>query len=220
MSQKIRVAIIDDHTMFRDGIAEMVGTFEDVEVVAQGASSAEAIEIARTLSPDVILMDLDMPAADGAPFGGVAATEQIRELDPAIAIVVVTMHEDPALVRRLLHVGARGFMSKTAGRTELHAAITAARGVGGSVTVTLSGPAAGALSNPAAADAAALTTRELHVLTMLAATGLSNQALAVELHLSPSTVKRHLATIYDKLGVNSRIQAVRKARVLGLIADI
>lgn len=220
MARTIRVAVVDDHAMFREGVVEMIGTLEDVEVVVQGASSADAVEIARAGNADVILLDLDMPSGDGLTLGGVSAAEAIRELDPAIGIVIVTMHEDPILVRRLLQIGVRGFLSKTAGRSELHAALKSATHRGaGLVTVTLTDAAATVLSNHAQASQALLTKRELDVLNLLAGTGHSNQELAAELHVAPATVKRHLATIYDKLEVNSRIQAVRKATMLGLISD-
>ena len=220
MGRTIRVAVVDDHAMFREGVVEMIGTLDDIEVVIQGASSADAVEIARTGNADVILLDLDMPSGDGLALGGVSAAEAIRERDPAIGIVIVTMHEDPVLVRRLLEIGVRGFLSKTAGRSELHAAVkSAAHGGAGSVTVTLTGAAATALSNPARARHALLTKRELDVLSLLAVTGHSNQELAAKLHVAPATIKRHLATVYAKLEVSSRIQAVRKAKMLGLISD-
>jgi DNA-binding NarL/FixJ family response regulator len=219
MNTITRVAVIDDHQIFREGLIELLRTFDDISLVAEGASSADAIRIARTISPDVILLDLDMPGSAAPSMAGLEAVDAITVQHPEIKIVILTMHDDPGVVRRLIQSGISSYLTKSSGRKEVHAAICAAMRGGDSLLVNVSRATANSLSHASPAQPMVLTARELEVLGRLAATGGSNQHIAAELHISEATVKRHLATVYDKLGIHTRIQAVRRARLLGLLDE-
>lgn len=217
MTGQIHVAVVDDHQLFRAGLIELLQTFSDLKVVAQGQSGAEAVDIARSHAPDVMLLDLDMPDTGSAGLTSFATAEAVRSASPSTRIVVLTMHDEAALVRSLVRAGASGYLIKSASRDELYAAITAAVRDDNSVLVSVSRSTANALSAATAAVAGPLTARELEVLRALAADGGTNRTIADELHIAEATVKRHLATIYDKLGAHTRVQAIRKARLHGFI---
>jgi DNA-binding NarL/FixJ family response regulator len=181
---KIRVLLADDHAMFRQGIKEMLTTDEEIEVVGEAENGQEAVAIARELRPDVVLLDVEMPV-----MGAKQAMEIMLENSPPPRVVIVTMHDDPRLVRELIGLGAVAYLVKSATIEELHAPPKAFR-------------------KPAEGDG--LSERELEVLLMVAR-GMSNHQIAVSLHLSEATIKRHLANIYPRIGVSSRGEAVRKA---------
>ena len=196
MKASIRVAVVDDHQLFRDGVVEILATLPEVEVVAQGGSSADAVRIAADVRPDVILLDLDV--------------------SPSTCIIILTMHDEAHLVRELLLAGAGGYLLKSAGRDELLSAVKAAANNADSGTVNLSRGAALALSSQTPRHTSLLTERELEVLQLVAGGG-SNRDIARDLHVAEATVKRHLATIVTKLDATSRISAVNAARRLGLM---
>lgn len=219
MSTKIRVAVIDDHRIFREGLIEILRTLDGVEVVASGASGADAVEIVRTAEPDVLVLDLDMPDPIVDELAGLRAVEAIRAHDPAPQILVLTMHDDPKAVLGALEAGVHGFLVKSAGRLELQAAITSAVRNPDTVLFSIPRTTARILMRPSAlgTQEAALTERELEVLKRLAANGESNRVIAEDLHIAEATVKRHLFAVYEKLGVRTRTQAVREAQIRGLI---
>ena len=201
---QIRVLLADDHTMFRQGIKEMLSTDDEIEVVGESENGREAVALAEKLRPDVVLLDVEMPV-----MGAREAMERMVRISPPPKVVIVTMYDDPRLVRELIGLGAVAYLVKSATMEELHAAVhTAANSpVGPDKDVVIIAPPK-AFANPAEADG--LSERELEVLLMVAR-GMSNNQIAISLHLSEATVKRHLANIYPRIGVTSRGEAVRKA---------
>jgi DNA-binding NarL/FixJ family response regulator len=196
---KIRVLLADDHAMFRQGIREMISTDEKIEVVGEAENGREAVALAERLEPDVVLLDVEMPV-----MGAKRVMEAMLQNSPSPRVVIVTMHDDPRLVRELIGLGASAYLVKSATIEELHTAVhTAASSPAGNVIIPPR-----TLRNPAEADG--LSSRELEVLLMVAR-GMSNQQIAISLHLSEATVKRHLANVYPKIGVSSRGEAVRMA---------
>jgi DNA-binding NarL/FixJ family response regulator len=201
---KIRVLLADDHAMFRQGIKEMLSTDEKIEVVGEAENGREAVALAEKLGPDVVLLDVEMPV-----MGAKQAMEIMLENSPPPRVVIVTMYDDPRLVRELIGLGAVAYLVKSATMEELHTAVhTAANSnFGPEKDVIIVAPPR-AFKNPAEADG--LSERELEVLLMVAR-GMSNHQIAVSLHLSEATIKRHLANIYPRIGVSSRGEAVSKA---------
>ena len=201
---KIRVLLADDHAMFRQGIKEMLSTDGKIEVVGEAENGREAAALAEKLTPDVVLLDVEMPV-----MGAKQAMERMLENSPLPRVVIVTMYDDPRLVRELIGLGAVAYLVKSATMKELHTAVhTAANSpLGPEKDVVIVAPPK-AFRNPAEADG--LSERELEVLLMVAR-GMSNQQIAISLHLSEATVKRHLANIYPRIGVSSRGEAVSKA---------
>ncbi len=196
---KTRVLLADDHAMFRQGVREMLSTDDGIEVVGEAANGREALALALNLEPDVVLLDVEMPV-----MGAREAMERILRISPVPRVIIVTMHDDPMLVRELIGLGASAYLVKSATMEELHAAVhSAASGPAGNVVIPPE-----TLRNPTEVDG--LSGRELDVL-LLVARGMSNHQIAVSLHLSEATVKRHLANIYPKMGVSSRGEAVRLA---------
>ncbi len=201
---RIRVLLADDHAMFRQGIKEMLSTDEEIEVVGEAENGREAVALAEKLRPDVVLLDVAMPV-----MGAKQAMVRMLENWPPPRVVIVTMYDDPRLVRELIGLGAVAYLVKSATMEELRAAVhTAANNpVGPDKDVVIVAPPT-AFKN--SAEAAGLSERELEVLLMVAR-GMSNHQIAISLHLSEATVKRHLANIYPRIGVSSRGEAVRKA---------
>jgi DNA-binding NarL/FixJ family response regulator len=203
-SGPIRVLLADDHTMFREGLASILASYDGMEIVAEVPNDAEALRLAGELSPDVVIMQVQMPFE--------RAKQTLREMrsfpDPP-KVVIVTMFESPRYLRGLTGVGASAYLLKTSSAEHLVAAIRAAvldplseNAVVGMPREMLEGTEEGFES--------VLSARELEIL-LLAARGLSNHQIASSLHLSEGTVKRHLANIYPKMGVSSRGEAARQA---------
>ena len=201
---RIRVLLADDHAMFRQGIKEMLSTDEEIEVVGEAENGREAVALARELGPDVVILDVEMPV-----MGAKQTMERMLENSPLPRVVIVTMYDDPRLVRELIGLGAVAYLVKSATIEELHTAVhTAANSpVGPEEDVVIVAPPK-AFEDPVKSDG--LSERELEVLLMVAR-GMSNHQIAISLHLSEATIKRHLANIYPRIGVSSRGEAVRKA---------
>ena len=215
----IRVLVADDQAIVRDGLVTLLGLLDDLEIVGEAADGEEAVRLALATRPDVVLMDLRMPVLDGA-----AATARILEQLPDTAVVVLTTFADDASIAGALRAGARGYLTKDAGRTELAAAVRAAasgqatfaREVGERLARGFTGPA----SAPDAAGAPsadvlrerfpALTAREAEVLALIAE-GRSNAEIAASLYLGVSTVKSHINALFAKLGVRDRAQVIALA---------
>jgi DNA-binding NarL/FixJ family response regulator len=199
----IRVLLADDHPVVREGLRGFLELQEGVEVVAEAADGAAAVEQARAQRPDVALVDLVMPVLDG--LGAIAG---IREASPATRVVVLTSFAEDERVVAALHAGAAGYLLKDAHPKELVQAIRAAHAgqapLAPAVTAAVVAEARHAPPPPSAS--AALTERELEVLRLLAR-GLSNKLIARELVVSEKTVKTHVSSILAKLGVRDRTQA-------------
>lgn len=212
----ISVLIADDHAMVRSGLSMILGSAPDIEVVGEAADGAEAIEAARRLRPDVILMDLDMPRVDG-----LAATARISALDLPCRILILTTFEADKYVHQALQAGAGGFLLKDADPPELIRAVrVSAAGealFAPSIIAKLAQRfAQGPLSDGRPAALASLTARELEVFTLLAR-GFGNDDAAARLHISAATIKTHITRIFAKLGLRDRAQAVVLGYESGLI---
>jgi len=215
--EPIQVLLADDHTLFRKGISNLLEQMQGFVVVGEAASGEEAVNQARELVPDVILMDIKMPV-----LNGIEATGQILQENPHIGVVLVTIFDDYESVFSGMRAGARGYVLKEAEPEELRRAIEAAhRG-----EVILCPIIAKKVMEYFGRDPRRqqtglpyqeLTGRELQVL-QLAADGLSNREIAGKLIISEKTVKNHIANIFSKLQVNDRTQAILYALRKGLVS--
>lgn len=204
----VRLLIVDDHPVVRDGIAGMLEGDPHFEVVGQAINGHEGVERAAALRPDVVLMDLRMPVMDG-----VAAITAINERGLDARVLVLTTYDSDRDVLPALEAGATGYLLKDAPRTELVAAVAAAaRGE----SVLAPPVAARLLSSMRQPDRDALSPRELEVLRLVAR-GASNRDAAAHLFISEATVKSHLIHAYAKLGVKDRAAAVATAYDRGLL---
>lgn len=212
MNTPIRILLVDDHQLFTEGLTELLSFHDDLTVVGASSSGERALADVATLHPDVVLMDLQMPGLDG-----VSATRHITAHHISTAVLALTMYDDDASVFAVLRAGARGYILKGAHQDELVAAIRAvARGeavFGARVADrVLAHFSASSTQEPALPE---LTPRERQVLGLLAG-GSNTATIANRLHLSPKTVRNHLSTIFAKLHVADRTQAVLRAREAGL----
>lgn len=212
-NKSIRVVLADDHTMFRQGLAEMLSTDEDIEIVGDAANGAEAVAVIEREKPDVMILDVEMPVMDGREV-----VDEVARLSFRPKIVVVTMFDHPHLVRDLLARGASAYLVKSATMEELISAVHTVVHNPREDNVTIAVPRE-VLERIEHQDKQKLSDREMEVL-LLAARGLSNQQAAALLRLSEATVKRHLANIYQKMNVNSRGEATRKALMEGWISSL
>ena len=211
--ETIKVLIVDDHTVVRDGLAVILGRREDFAVVGEAKNGLEAIERARELQPDVILMDLRMPELDG-----VEAMRRIRAEDSVIKFLVLTTFDTDEYIFDAIEAGAKGYLLKDASREELFEAV---RAVHRGESLIQPGVAAKVLDRFAqlshqGAAPDALSEREAGVLRLMAQ-GAANKEIAASLSISESTVKTHVTNIFQKLEVTNRTEAVTKAMARGII---
>lgn len=206
-TEPIGVLIVDDHPVVRDGLAGMLAAEPDIDVVGEAADGRESLVRVVELVPDVVLMDLKMPAMDG-----VAATAAIAAHHPAVRVIVLTTYDTVTDIRAAIEAGAAGYLLKDAPRSELSAAIRAVA-AGQSV---MAPAVAAALARGGPTPVVPLTEREIGVLRLIA-DGLSNREVGDVLYISEATVKTHLVHIYDKLGVDDRTAAVTAALRAGLL---
>ena len=209
----IRVLIVDDHTVVRDGLTAIMGRQKEFVVVGEAEDGLQAVEAARDLRPDVILMDLRMPVLDG-----VEAMRRIRAEDPDVKFIVVTTYDSDEYVFDAIEAGAKGYLLKDASRKELFEAV---RAVHRGESLIEPGVAAKVLDrfvqlSRQTPESAGLSEREIEVLRLIAK-GAANKQIAVALTLSESTIKTHVANIFHKLDVNGRTEAVTQAIQKGII---
>ena len=200
----IKIMLVDDHAVVRSGLSKFLKVHKDLQLVGEASDGEEAIQLASLHKPDVILMDLMMPGVDG-----VAATRSIHKQHPEIKIIALTSFSDPNMVQGALQAGAIGYLQKNVTAADLANAIRSAH-VG---RMTLSPEAAQALASSAAQPQIPgnqLTDRERDVLRCMVS-GRNNQEIADELVISLGTVKFHVSNIFQKLGVDSRVEAVKLA---------
>ena len=211
----IRLLIVDDHTVVRDGLAIMLGREKDVSVVGEAKDGREALEKTRELRPDVVLMDLRMPELDG-----VEAMRRIREEDPEIKFIVLTTYDTDEYIFDAIEAGAKGYLLKDTSREELFRAVRAVhRGeslVNPGVTARLLERFAQLSRGDAQSALDVLSDRELEVLRLISK-GSPNKEIAATLSISESTAKTHVANIFQKLDVKDRTEAVTKAVQRGII---
>jgi len=210
----IRVLVVDDQRVVRDGLTMLVGLIDGVEVVGAAGDGAEAVELATAQRPDVVLMDLRMPHTDG-----VSATTQLRALLPETRVLVLTTYADEASILPALRAGAAGYLTKDASAEEIETAIRAVHTgqthLDPAVQQQLVASMVAQPTAPSTPDVEGLTARESEVLTLIAA-GLSNAEIGAKLVLSNATIKTHINRIFAKIGARDRAQAVRYAYQAGL----
>ena len=212
----MRVLIVDDQRVVREGLAIVVGGFPDTEVVGLAADGAEALDLVASESPDVVLMDLRMPRLDG-----VEATRAVRERFPGVQVVVLTTYADDESIVSALSAGAAGFLTKDAARDDIRRAVEAAAAgqavLDPSVQAALLKAAQQGVARPATTTAPpdGLTEREVEVLELIAS-GLSNHEIAERLFVAETTVKTHVNRIFAKTGSRDRAQAAVYAHRHGL----
>lgn len=211
---KIRVLIADDHPLIRSGMRTLLGTADDLQVVGEAGSGDEAVAQATKVQPDVIVMDLRMPG-----INGIEATRRILDTNPHIRILVVTLFEDDDSVFAALRAGARGYVLKEANEEEVLRAIRAVSSGDAIFSATIAQRLIDFFATPKPAAALQpfpeLTDRERDVLRLIAQ-GRNNAEIAYELVLSMKTVRNYISSIFSKLHVADRAQAIVRARDAGL----
>lgn len=211
MSSKIRVLLVDDHTILRRGLRAILGSQEDMEVVGEAQNGREAVDEASRVKPDIILMDIAMP-----DLNGVEATRQICQEQNGARIIALTMHRDAVYVREILRAGARGYLLKDSEDAELVRAIRlVAKGeayLSPSISDAVLSDYRRHVSNPLDV----LTSREREVLTMVAE-GKTNKEIANELKLSVYTIESHRGSLMEKLNLHNTGDMVRFAIRNGLV---
>jgi DNA-binding NarL/FixJ family response regulator len=205
---KLRLLVVDDHPVVRDGIVGMVSSDPGIEVVGEASDGAEAVGLARALEPDVVLMDLRMPGTDG-----VAAIRELSRLGVPARVVVLTTYDADADVLPAIEAGATGYLLKDAPRAELLRAIRAAASGDAVLAPSVASRLVDRVRTP---ETSLLSPRELEVLALVA-DGATNRSAGERLHLSEATVKTHLLSVYAKLGVGDRAAAVAEGFRRGLL---
>ena len=213
---RIKVLVVDDHTIVRDGICALLRLSDDIEVVGEASNGREALEIMTSLAPDVVLMDISMPV-----MGGLEATRRIRKKSPNIKVLVLTQYDDKEYVLPIIEAGASGFISKSAVSSELASGIRSLYNGGSflspditSIIISDYQQRGGKLRVLDPYDN--LTDRERDVLKLLAE-GNTNQEIARMLVISPKTVEGHKTSLMSKLDLHSRVELVKYALKKGII---
>jgi DNA-binding NarL/FixJ family response regulator len=201
----IRVLVVDDHVVFSDALATILGAEPEIEVVGKGGTVQEAISLARALQPDVVLLDIHMP--DGSGIEAVAAIKKDR---PQTQVVILTSDEDESVLRSAVQAGVTGYLSKHESAAQVVQAVrSAARGEALIAPYMLARLLQGLHKKDQPAPTTLLTKRELEVLRELSL-GHDNDAVATALRMSPNTVRTHVQNILSKLKVHSKLEAVSR----------
>jgi DNA-binding NarL/FixJ family response regulator len=207
----LRVVVADDHTLVRQSVSKAVRSESGIEVVGEAADGPSAIRAVEEHDPDLIVLDIAMPGADG-----LAVAEQLRRDRPALRVLFLSMHDDDGSLQRAVALGASGFVSKSASIEELLEAIRAVRDGGSYLSSNVASRVMDLAAGRTSTTTLGLTTREREILELLT-TGHRPAEIATELFLSVKTVKNHLTSVYQKLGVETGAQAVAEAYRQGLV---
>jgi len=209
----IKILIADDHPVVREGLSAMLSEEQDIQVVGEAGNGAEAVDKAQELQPDIVLMDLRMPEVDG-----VEAMRQIGAVNPDIRFIVLTTYDNDEYIFKGIEAGARAYLLKDAPREELFKAIRAVHKGESLIEPAIAGKVLDRFAELSrkAQVVEALSEREVEVLKLMAK-GAANKEIAAELSISESTVKTHIQTIFQKLGVGDRTEAVTEAIKKGII---
>lgn len=207
----IRIVLADDHPIVREGLASVLETQPDFEVVGQANDGSEAVDVVSALKPDVVLLDLEMPHLDG-----VQALRAMRAENAAVKVLVFTAFDTDERIIGAVQAGARGYLLKGAPRDELFNAIRVVAQGGSTLQPVVAAKLMERMSSPGAGSDEALTEREREVLQSMAQ-GLQNKEIAQRLVISERTVKFHVSAILAKLGAGNRTEAVRLAMQRGLV---
>jgi two-component system nitrate/nitrite response regulator NarL len=218
MGERTRVVVVDDHPLFREGVAAIIGSEGDMEVVGQGSNADNAIQLAHDLLPDIVLLDIDMPGS------GLEAARRIAEVFPVIRIIVLTVSETEENLVSAMKAGARAYVLKgVAGRELLRILRLVLAGesyvppaLAASLLMEMGKPAARA--HPSAEGLDELTQREVEILELLS-TGLSNKEIGDKLFLTEKTIKHYVTNILQKLQVRNRVEAALLAQKSGWTDD-
>jgi DNA-binding NarL/FixJ family response regulator len=211
MTESIRILLVDDHPIVRDGLAAVLSTQPDLIVVGETGNGAAAIELAASLHPDVILLDLEMPQMDG-----VAALQKIRAANNGVRAIVFTAFDTDERILAAVQAGAQGYLLKGAPREELFNAIRVVHSGGSLLQPVVASKLLRQVSAPSQPLPEPLTNREVEVLQALAK-GLQNKEIAANLVITERTVKFHVGSIMAKLGAGNRTEALALAAQLGLV---
>ena len=215
----IRVLLVDDQALFREGLETLLSVHKDIQIVGQASNGQEAIDLALKLSPDVILMDMQMPV-----LNGVGATRRLKGLLPDCRVIVLTTFDDKETVFDALRAGAVGYLLKDVGSAQLAESIRrTARGesildpsVAAKVVAEFSRVSSLVTAASSEVLPEPLSEREIEVLRLVTA-GMSNREIAEKLIISAGTAKTHIHNLCGKLGAHNRTEAARRARELGLV---
>jgi DNA-binding NarL/FixJ family response regulator len=204
----LRILVVDDHPLFRNGVTALLDSVADTEVVGTAGDGDAAVREATLTRPDVVLMDLSMPGTSG-----LEATRRIAKASPESAVLVLSMLDDDESVLAAMRAGARGYVLKGAGQEELLAAIRAVAAGGAVFGAAVAGRMLAALDRPTSATPQfpELTEREAQVLSLMAE-GRDNRSIATELGVSTKTVANHVSHVLTKLQARDRVEAVLRAR--------
>ncbi|MCI0478605.1 MAG: response regulator transcription factor [Anaerolineales bacterium] len=214
MSKPIRVLVVDDHAIVREGICALLARRKDIQVIGEAADGKRAIDAVAQFDPDVVLMDIQMPVLDG-----LEATREIHKRFPAMRILVLTQHDSKEYVVPLLRAGAVGYITKSARATELIGAIRAVYEEGAYLPPRITQTVVSAISESSDAqeERPLLTEREVEVLRLVAE-GLSSREIAERLNISVKTVDTHRANIMEKLGVHNSAELIKLAIRKGIVS--
>lgn len=215
MAEPIRVALCDDHRVVRSGLRRILSDEPDIEVVGEAGDAEEAVALAAATHPDVFVMDLGLPGTSG-----IEATRQVRATSPATKVLILTVHDDVAYLRKAFDAGAHGYLVKDAADIELVLAVRHVAAGNEYVHPALGAAllAPGAAGPRPAGPGGELSDRELEVLRLVAL-GYTNAEIATALYVSVRTVETHRAHLQQKLGLKARADLVRYARDVGLLED-